>query len=94
MTRDAAYDRWVQRADTLRDRLADLGLERLLVSLAQVARPLGPLAAQVLWVAQPTLSTFEGTLSQEAGALANLLDDPMALDHLLTQLAAGTRETE
>lgn len=94
MTRDETYQRWIQRTDALRARLADVGLEGLLVSLAQVVRPLGPLAAQVLWMAQPTLGTLEGTLSQEAGALANLLDDPMALDHLLAQLTADVREIE
>ena len=88
MVLDDAHERWRRRAGAWRARLADLGLDGLLVSLAQAARPLGPLAAQVLWVAQPTLDLFGGDLSREAGALADLLDDPAALDHLLTQLVA------
>ena len=92
MERNEGLTRWTERAAQWRARLADLGLDGLLEALAPVARPLGPLAAQILWVAPPTLGVVSGTISQEAGALASLLDDPAALDRLLSQLAS--REIE
>ncbi len=80
------HSRWAERATRWHRRLAELGLDGLLVALGQALRPVGPLAAQVLWVAQPTLSIFSTSLSRDTGALADLLYDPMALDDLLSQL--------
>ena len=94
---DDGTRRWLQRADAWRYRLADLGLDGLLASLAPVAQPLGMLGAQVLWMAEGALGPLNDTLAAEAGALARLLDDPQAFDHLLKHLAADTRsaaETE
>jgi hypothetical protein len=94
MEPNEGYKRWLERAETWRNQLADIGLDGLVASLAEAVRPLGPLAAQVLWVAQPTLGALDRTLSQEAGVLADLLHDPAALDNLLTQLTADVSGTE
>lgn len=88
MNREKEYDRWVGHALNWRERAAEVGLDGLLSALAQVMRPLGPLAAQVLWVAQPTLGMFSGELSEDANALANLLDDPATLDRLLNEMTS------
>lgn len=93
MISDEGHERWIRRARTWQDRLADLGLESLIDALANVARPLAPLAAQVLWVAQPALGALHGGLSQEAGDLAELLHDPAALDRLMAQLLTDPSET-
>ena len=89
MTSDHGYERLIQHADILHKWLADVGLDGLLEPLAQVMRPLGPLGAHLLWLVQPGLGAFDASLSQEAGALADALQDPLALDHLLSQIAAS-----
>lgn len=94
MTLQEAQSRWFRRAERWRVRFADLGLESLLGAFGEALRPLGPLAAQVLWVAQPTLGVLGGSLSEEAGTLADLLHDPAALDHLLMHLAEETPGSE
>ena len=93
MTNDGDCERLIQRADTLREWLADVGLDGLMMPLAQVMRPLGPLGAQVLWLVQPGLGAFDPSLAQEAGVLAGVLADPLALDHLLSQVTAKAGET-
>lgn len=90
MTRDDTTRRWFQRADAWRDRMADLGLDGLLPSLTHVAHPLGALGAQVLWLAEGALGPLDGGLAEEAGALATLLDDPAAFEHLLARLATDS----
>lgn len=92
MTLQEAQSRWFRRAGRWRARFADLGLESQFEVLGEVLRPLGPLAAQMLWVVQPTLGIFDGDLSKEAGALADLLHDPTALDQLLSHVAADAPE--
>ena len=67
--------------DTLRQRLSGwalrlraVGLDGFVSALLDAAEPLGPLGAQMLWVAQPTLKLFMPT--REIDGLAELLDDP------------------
>ena len=93
MTRDGDYERLIQRADMPHRWLADVGLDGLMMPLAQIMRPLGPLGAQVLWLVQPGLGAVDASLAQEAGVLADVLEDPLALDHLLSQVAAKAGET-
>ena len=70
-----------------------MGLDGLLEPLAQTMRPLGPLGAHLLWLVQPGLGAFDASLSQEAGALADVLEDPLAFDHLLSQVTTETGQT-
>lgn len=92
MTSDAGYERLIQRVDTLHKWLADVGLDGLLKPLAQMMRPLGPLGAHLLWLVQPGLGAFDASLSQEVGVLADVLEDPLVLDHLLSQITSKTGE--
>jgi hypothetical protein len=92
MDHQESLDCWTQRVAQWRRRLSDLGLDGLLVALAPIARPLGPLAAQVLWMAQPTLRLVGGAVSEETGMLASILDDPITLERLLSQPAPGEVE--
>lgn len=62
--------------DTWHARLADAGLDSIVAPLTEVLRPLGPVAAQLLWVMQPTFGLFG--YAQAVDALADLLDDPEA----------------
>lgn len=93
MNTDEGYLRWLNRVATWRDRMADIGLDGLLPALAGVARPLGPLTAQLLWVTQPTLGALDRGISREIGSLAEMLHDPTAFDHLLARLAEDAPET-
>jgi hypothetical protein len=97
MIMDDGTRRWFQRADTWRYRLANLGLDGLLASLAPALHPFGTLGAQALWMAEGALGPLNDSLAAEAGSLAGLLDDPVAFDRLLKHLAAdvgSAAETE
>lgn len=87
MTQDTSADPQQERAAIWQARLSDLGLSGLVTALGQATRPLWPVLAQVMWVAQPTLGLMSGTLGKDADLLAGLLDDPAALDDFLSQLA-------
>ena len=86
------HRRWLERVTNWQEQVADIGLDGLLTALVQTARPLGPLAAQLLWVAQPTLNVFSTHVSDDAGSLASLLEDPLALDELLAHLTSPQTE--
>jgi hypothetical protein len=77
----AVLDGWAERLEAL-------GLEGVASALLQVARPLGPIGAGALWMAQPALGLFFGTGGREGVAWwAHLLEDPDAMDALETRLA-------
>jgi hypothetical protein len=66
-----------------------MGLAGAVETLLDAAEPLGPLGAQVLWVAQPTLSLFMPR--GEITALAQCLDEPGGVAQLREQLANQER---
>jgi hypothetical protein len=77
----------VEQLDRLRDRLKrwsarlhSAGLDGLVDTLLGVATPLGPLSAQLLWIAQPTLSLV--VPAQDIDDLARLLDAPSGVKWL------------
>ena len=57
--------------------LTDSGFGWLADAAGSAARPLAPLLAQLLWIAQPGLALFGQ--GQATGALAELLDSPGGL---------------
>lgn len=67
--------RWLSLARRASDRLAEAGLEGFAETFAIVLRPLGPLAANLLWVAEPIVG-------ESVGALAELLADEEAEEKL------------
>lgn len=63
----ARLTRWAQKLHAAR-------LHGLVTALLDVFEPLGPLGAQVLWVAQPVASVFAPR--EDIDALARILDAP------------------
>lgn len=81
---EARFSRWGHR-------LRAAHLEALAVALLDATEPLGPLGAQILWWAQPTLSLF--VPRDEITALARALETPQGLAWVRAQLAGeGTDE--
>jgi|AMZC01.1.fsa_nt_AMZC01000528.1_3 hypothetical protein len=86
----APAERLAARLAVWRGRLRATPLADLLTLLLDVSEPLGPLGAQVLWVAQPALSLM---VSREAVAdLAQVLERPGGVAWLRAQLAAESEE--
>lgn len=79
---DAA--RWAGRLDRWSRRLHAAHLGGVIQALLDVAEPLGPLGAQALWVAQPTLGLF--VPREDVAALARLLDAPGGVAWVRAQL--------
>lgn len=52
--------------------------------LLDIVEPLGPLGAQILWVAQPVSGLFGA--SSVVGQLAKTLEEPGGIDHLRHRL--------
>ena len=65
---------WLNRAAEWEQRASDAGLAGVYSTLRDALMPLGPVAAQLLWVAQPTLGLFGD--ADSIGALADLLEQP------------------
>jgi hypothetical protein len=65
---------WLNWVREWEQRASDAGLAGVYGSLREVLMPLGPVAAQILWVAQPTFGLFGE--ADSIGALANLLERP------------------
>ena len=68
-------------------RLRAMGLDDLAGAFLGAAEPLGPLGAQLLWVAQPALGLL--LPGDEIGDLASLLDDPAGMAWLRSELTGG-----
>lgn len=81
---------WSTRWARWSQRLHRLGLAGVVETVLDVAEPLGPLGAQLLWVAQPTLSLFMPR--GEITALAQCLDEPGGVAQLREQLANQKKE--
>lgn len=64
--------------------LQKMGLLDFAGLLLDVAEPLSPIGAQVLWVAQPTLGLF--VESEKISAWAHLLEDPQNIARLRDSL--------
>jgi hypothetical protein len=84
--------RWLTLARDWRARLSKAGLDGLALALIRAARPLGPLLASTVWMAQPGLGTLG--YGQAADALANLLDDPQGIERLVACLEGNDRKHE
>jgi hypothetical protein len=67
-------ERWLRLADQWQERADQAGLGGLSRGVMDALQPLAPLAAQVLWVAQPTLSLFGR--GEAVGVLAEMLENP------------------
>jgi hypothetical protein len=70
--------RWRAITQAWEERLADAGLADLAQAMREAMRPLAPLAAQLVWFAQPAFALFGRY--EAAGELAEYLNDPDALD--------------
>jgi len=79
-----------QRLDAWRDRLRAWGLDGLAASLLEAAEPLGPIGAQALYVAQPTLRLFMP--SETVGRWAELLEDPATVAWMRDRLTGPGSE--
>ena len=77
-------DPWVQRLARWSRHLHAAHLDGLVGALLEAAEPLGPLGAQGLWVAQPTLGLW--VPREEITALAQRLEKPGGVAWLREQL--------
>jgi hypothetical protein len=79
-----ASDPWPQRLARWSRRLHAAHLDGLVGVLLEAVEPLGPLGAQVLWVAQPTLGLW--VPREEITLLAQRLEAPGGVAWLREQL--------
>jgi len=70
--------------------LRTLGIDSLLGAFLDAAEPLGPLGAQLLWVAQPALGLV--VPRDEVDGLARILDNPAGVAWLRAALLDETSE--
>lgn len=77
-------EHWARRLARWSQRLRVARLDGLAGALLDAAEPLGPLGAQVLWIAQPALGLF--VPRSEIDALARVLDQPGGIAWLREQL--------
>jgi hypothetical protein len=63
---------WLERVERWRELANEAGLGGIIDSLGVAFQPLSPLAAQLLWIAQPTLNLFGE--AERVGELADFLD--------------------
>jgi len=73
-------------------RLRESGLHDLVSGLMEAAQPLGPLGAQVLWIAQPALGLVVS--GNSIHDLAQILDDPAGMAWLRAALNSVPGEAE
>lgn len=71
-------------------RLHTAGLGDLVGTMLDAAQPLGPLGAQLLWIAQPALGLL--VPRDEIDGLARVLDDPAGVAWLRDELI-GAQQT-
>jgi hypothetical protein len=73
-------------------RWSERHLDGMVEFLLTIAEPLGPLGAQVLWVAQPTLGLFMSR--DRISKIARLLEQPDGLAQLRILLTGKDRHGE
>ncbi len=83
-------ERWAARLSRWSRHLHAARLGGLVEVLLEAAEPLGPLGAQVLWVAQPTLGLL--VPRDEIASLARLLEAPDGVAWLRAQLVEPDEE--
>jgi hypothetical protein len=83
-TSNLTDDPWSERFARWGERLRAARLDSIVGALLDVAEPLGPIGAQLLWVAQPTLGLF--VPSTEIDSLARWLDEPNGVARLRAHL--------
>ena len=74
------------RAIRWSSKLRGSGLGSLAGVLLDVLEPLGPLGAQLLWMAQPALSLVTSTSREDVNGLAQLLEDSAGIAWLRSEL--------
>jgi hypothetical protein len=77
-------EQWANRLASWSKRLHSTRLDGLVGALLDIVEPLGPLGAQFLWIAQPTLGLL--VPREEIGSLARLLEQPDGMAWLREQL--------
>jgi len=82
---------WTQRLARWSHRLHTAHLEGIVGTLFDAFEPLSPLGAQLLWIAQPTLSLWMPR--EDIASLARLLEQPEGVSWLREQLAGPEDET-
>jgi len=85
-------ERWAPRLARWSGRLEAARLRGLVAALLEAAEPLGPLGAQMLWVAQPALGVL--LPRDEIASLARLLDEPGGVAWLRGRLVGSDDETD
>ena len=79
-------DPWLERFTRWGERLRAAHLDSVVGVLLDAAEPLGPIGAQLLWVAQPTLGLFVS--HTEIDSLARWLDEPGGIARMRAHLIA------
>lgn len=77
-------DRWAARLGKWSRGLRAAHLEGVVAVLFDVAAPLSPVGASLLWIAQPVLGLV--TPRDDIATLARLLEDPEGVDWLRARL--------
>ncbi len=85
-------NRWSPRLTRWSRRVRAARLDGVLRVLLEAAEPLGPLGAQVLWIAQPTLGLL--VPREEIASLARLLDDPDGMVWFRAQLTGDAASSD
>jgi hypothetical protein len=85
-------EHWADRLGRWSKRLHAARLNGLVGMLLDVVEPLGPLGAQMLWVAQPTLGLL--VPRDEVASLARLLEAPGGVGWLREQLGEPDEEAQ
>ena len=88
---DDRLERLQRRLSGWSVRLHTAGLGDLVGTVLDAAQPLGPLGAQILWVAQPALGLLMPR--DEIDGLARVLDDPAGVAWLRDELI-GAQQTD
>ncbi|MBN1202922.1 MAG: hypothetical protein JXJ20_13820 [Anaerolineae bacterium] len=92
MQRYPDADRWSDRLARWSRRLHTLHLTEPVGTLLAAVEPLGPLGAQMLWIAQPTLGLF--VPREDVAALARLLEAPEGMAWVREQLTGPDDESQ
>jgi hypothetical protein len=89
---DDRLERLERRLSGWSARLRKAGLGELVGTFLDVAQPLGPLGAQILWIAQPALGFVMPR--DEVDGLARLLDHPAGMAWLREELVGAQHSGE